>query len=142
MGLAVTAVGTVVSRRRHRILHGLVSVRSEEAPGALLLEDPRATAYCLPGVRSRIVVSAGVLGVLDRGQQAAALGHEPGHVHVHERHDLVMCRSPRTTALPGRTSRGCNGCSIPGARPGRVAAAAGAGAVPLVAAPLAALVLA
>ena len=87
-GLMITAVGTVVRRRHHRILLDLVSVPTAEAPGTVLLEDPRATAYCLPGVRSRIVVSAGILQLLEPGELAAVVDHERGHVH--ERHDLVL----------------------------------------------------
>jgi len=87
-GMVNTTVRTILTRRRHRILLDLVAVRSQEAPGALLLRDPRATAYCLPGVRPRIVVSDGTLELLDQSELAAVVDHEWGHVH--ERHDLVM----------------------------------------------------
>ncbi len=88
VGMVLTAVRTVASRRHHRILLDLVARRTELAPGAVLLDDPRAAAYCLPGVRSRIVVSAGTLSLLDDSELAAVLAHERGHVH--ERHDLVL----------------------------------------------------
>jgi hypothetical protein len=87
-GVAVTATRTLASRRRHRILLDLVSLRSDQAPGAVLLNDSRATAYCLPGRRSRIVVSAGALDLLDREALAAVVDHERGHVH--ERHHLFL----------------------------------------------------
>jgi Zn-dependent protease with chaperone function len=87
-GVAITATRTVASRRRHRILLDLVSLPSDQAPGAVLLSDARATAYCLPGRRSRIVVSAGALDLLDSGELAAVVDHERGHVH--ERHHLIL----------------------------------------------------
>ncbi|HYN97156.1 MAG TPA: M56 family metallopeptidase [Pilimelia sp.] len=109
-GLAVAAVllGTTASclvrtarvRRRHRALLALVARDDPAAPGALVLDHPGAAAYCLPGVRPRVVVSAGTLRLLDDSQLAAVLSHE--RAHAAERHDLVLlpftalCR-----ALPG-----------------------------------------
>jgi Zn-dependent protease with chaperone function len=87
-GVAITATRTVAVRRRHRILLDLVSLRTDQAPGAVLLSDARATAYCLPGRRSRIVVSAGTLDLLDSGELAAVVDHERGHVQ--ERHHLIL----------------------------------------------------
>ncbi len=87
-GVAITATRTIASRRRHRILLDLVSVRSDQAHGAVLLSDSRATAYCLPGRRSRIVVSAGALDLLDSRELAAVVDHERGHVQ--ERHHLIL----------------------------------------------------
>jgi Zn-dependent protease with chaperone function len=88
VGMVITMARTISSRRRHRILLDLVARRSELAPGAVLLDDPRAAAYCLPGVRSRIVVSTGAFALLDDLELAAVLAHERGHLH--ERHDLVL----------------------------------------------------
>jgi Zn-dependent protease with chaperone function len=109
-GLAVaarllwTTIGCLVrtsrQRRRHRGLLALVARADPAAPGALVLDHPGAAAYCLPGVRPRVVVSAGVLDLLDGGQLAAVLSHERAHARA--RHDLVLlpfaalCR-----ALPG-----------------------------------------
>jgi Zn-dependent protease with chaperone function len=87
-GVVITASRTIASRRRHRILLDLVSTRSDQAPGAVLLSDSRATAYCLPGRRSRIVVSAGALDLLDSRELAAVVEHERGHVQ--ERHHLIL----------------------------------------------------
>jgi Zn-dependent protease with chaperone function len=87
-GLINTTVRTTAIRRRHRILLDLVSVASERVPGAVLLKDPRATAYCLPGVRPRIVVSDGTLDLLSHRELAAVVDHERGHVHEH--HDLAL----------------------------------------------------
>ena len=80
--------GTVRAQRRHRDLLTLVARDDPAVPGALVLDHPSAAAYCLPGVRPRVVVSAGTLDLLDRAELAAVLSHE--RAHAHERHDLVL----------------------------------------------------
>ncbi|MFR9776980.1 M48 family metalloprotease [Micromonospora sp. MS34] len=80
--------GTVRAQRRHRELLSLVARRDPTVPGALVLDHPSAAAYCLPGVRPRVVVSAGTLSLLDRAELAAVLTHE--RAHAQERHDLVL----------------------------------------------------
>jgi Zn-dependent protease with chaperone function len=101
LGTTVTClIRTVQVRRRHRQLLNLVARNDPAVPGALVLDHPSAAAYCLPGVRPRVVVSAGTLSLLDRAQLAAVLSHERAHADEH--HDLVLlpftalCR-----ALPG-----------------------------------------
>jgi Zn-dependent protease with chaperone function len=86
--IVVATIRTARVRSRHRRVLDLVSARSERAPGALLLADARAAAYYLPGVRPRIVVSAGTLGILDNDRLAAVLAHERGHAR--ERHGIVL----------------------------------------------------
>jgi Zn-dependent protease with chaperone function len=87
--LAVTsAVRTIRARAHHRRLLDLVSVGTDRAPGAVLLNHPRAAAYYLPGLRPRIVVSAGTLRLLRRPELAAVLEHERGHAQEH--HGLVL----------------------------------------------------
>jgi Zn-dependent protease with chaperone function len=81
-------VRTVRAQRRHRDLLTLVGRRDPAVPGALVLDHPSAAAYCLPGMRPRVVVSAGTLSLLDRAQLAAVLAHE--RAHADERHDLVL----------------------------------------------------
>ncbi|MEH1167695.1 M56 family metallopeptidase [Micromonospora sp. CPCC 205539] len=80
--------GTVRAQRRHRDLLTLVARDDPAAPGALVLDHPSAAAYCLPGVKPRVVVSAGTLSMLDRAELAAVLTHE--RAHADERHDLVL----------------------------------------------------
>ncbi|SCL27338.1 Peptidase family M48 [Micromonospora nigra] len=80
--------GTVRVQRRHRDLLALVARRDPTVPGALVLDHPSAAAYCLPGVKPRVVVSAGALSLLDRAELAAVLAHE--RAHARERHDLVL----------------------------------------------------
>ncbi|SBT51771.1 M56 family metallopeptidase [Micromonospora auratinigra] len=78
----------VRAQRRHRDLLTLVARHDPTVPGALVLDHPSAAAYCLPGVRPRVVVSAGTLSLLDRAELAAVLTHE--RAHAQERHDLVL----------------------------------------------------
>lgn len=53
-----------------------------------LLDHPVVAAYCLPGVRPRIVLSQGVLDVLTGAELAAVVGHE--RAHARGQHDLVI----------------------------------------------------
>ncbi|WP_405103353.1 M56 family metallopeptidase [Micromonospora sp. NBC_01412] len=95
-GIGAVLLGTTVrslhaavrAQRRHRDLLTLVARRDPEVPGALVLDHPGAAAYCLPGVRPRVVVSAGTLSMLDRAELEAVLTHE--RAHAQERHDLVL----------------------------------------------------
>ncbi|MCI4064215.1 M56 family metallopeptidase [Micromonospora sp. R77] len=79
---------SVRAQRRHRDLLTLVARRDPTVPGALVLDHPSAAAYCLPGMKPRVVVSAGTLSLLDRAELAAVLTHE--RAHAQERHDLVL----------------------------------------------------
>jgi len=77
------------ARRRQRVLLALLAHGDPKVPGALVIDYPTAAAYCLPGLRSRIVVlSVGTLELLGRGELAAVLAHE--RAHLRERHDLVV----------------------------------------------------
>ena len=69
-------------------LLALLARGDPKVPGALVLDHPAAAAYCVPGLRSRIVISAGTLDLLDQAELAAVLAHE--RAHVRERHDLVL----------------------------------------------------
>ncbi|KXK59602.1 peptidase M48 [Micromonospora rosaria] len=79
---------TVRAQRRHRDLLTLVARNDPAVPGALVLDHPGAAAYCLPGMRPRVVVSAGTLDLLNRAELEAVLTHE--RAHAQERHDLVL----------------------------------------------------
>lgn len=76
------------ARRRHRDLLTLLAHGDPKVPGALVVDHPAAAAYCVPGLRSRIVISAGTLELLDQAELAAVLAHE--RAHLRERHDLVL----------------------------------------------------
>ena len=85
----IASTGAVLrDRRRHRALLSLLAHGDPKVPGALVVDYPAAAAYCVPGLRSRIVISAGALDLLDQAELAAVLAHE--RAHLRERHDLVL----------------------------------------------------
>ncbi|MDN3359749.1 M56 family metallopeptidase [Actinomadura sp. DC4] len=86
--LLIAIAGVFRARRRHRALLALVAHGDPEVPGTLVLDHPAAAAYCVPGVRSKVVVSAGTLELLGPYELAAVLAHE--RAHARERHDLVL----------------------------------------------------
>jgi Zn-dependent protease with chaperone function len=86
--LAVITVRTLRQRRRHRDLVDVIGTPWPAAHGALVLDHPAPVAYCLPGLRSRLVLSVGVLDVLAPAELHAVLAHE--RAHLRERHDLVV----------------------------------------------------
>jgi len=53
-----------------------------------VLTGPGRVAYCVPGVRSRVVVSDEVLQALTAQEVRAVLAHERAHLRA--RHDLVL----------------------------------------------------
>ncbi|MFB7905832.1 M56 family metallopeptidase [Kitasatospora sp. NPDC056076] len=83
--LAAVGARTGRARRRHRAVLDVVAVRDRHW-GALVLEHAHPTIYCLPGRRSRVVLSRGALRLLDERQLAAAVAHE--HGHIRGRHHL------------------------------------------------------
>ena len=87
--LIAASAAALQARRRQRVLLALLAHGDPKVPGALVVDYPTAAAYCLPGLRSRIVVlSVGTLELLGRRELAAVLAHE--HAHLRARHDLVL----------------------------------------------------
>jgi Zn-dependent protease with chaperone function len=86
--LVAASAGVVRARRRQRVLLSLLAYGDPKAPGALVVDHPAAAAYCVPGLRSKIVISAGTLDLLDQAELAAVIAHE--RAHLRERHDLVL----------------------------------------------------
>jgi Zn-dependent protease with chaperone function len=85
----VAAFAAVIrARQRQRALLSLLAHGDPKVPGALVVDHPAAAAYCVPGLRSAIVISAGALDLLDQAELAAVLAHE--RAHLRERHDLVL----------------------------------------------------
>ncbi|MEV0901122.1 M56 family metallopeptidase [Actinoplanes sp. NPDC049802] len=79
-------------RDRHRMVVDLLDrVERHEGLGGgevRVLEAPLPLAYCVPGRNPRVVLSDGVLDVLDRDQIDAVLAHE--RAHLRHKHELVM----------------------------------------------------
>ncbi|MET0757311.1 MAG: M56 family metallopeptidase [Mycobacterium sp.] len=88
--LAAAAVQVAIATRRrrahHRMLVDLLGRAQSSHLRVLDVEQP--LAYCLPGVRSRVVVSEGTLTTLSDNEIAAILTHERAHLRA--RHDLVL----------------------------------------------------
>lgn len=79
---------TLRARRRHRELLALIARDEPAIPGVRVVDFPGAAAYCLPGLRSQVVISNGTLRLLSPDELDAVLAHESAHVR--ERHDLVL----------------------------------------------------
>ncbi|CAM2856542.1 Zn-dependent protease with chaperone function [Mycobacterium intermedium] len=98
LAVALMRVAIATRRRRahHRMVVDLVGVGHDVAlphhcaksRDLRVLEVPQPLAYCLPGVRSRVVVSEGTLNTLSDAEVAAILTHERAHLRA--RHDLVL----------------------------------------------------
>jgi Zn-dependent protease with chaperone function len=86
--LGLAAIRTLRARRRHRDLLDVLATPWPAMAGARVLAHPLPVAYCLPGLRSRLVVSEGTLAALSPAELAAVLAHE--RAHLRERHDLVV----------------------------------------------------
>jgi Zn-dependent protease with chaperone function len=98
LAIAVIRVAIATRRRRahHRMLVDLLGVAPDSVSARTcargrdlrILEVAQPLAYCLPGVRSRVVVSEGALDSLTETEVAAILSHERAHLRA--RHDLVL----------------------------------------------------
>jgi Zn-dependent protease with chaperone function len=98
LAIAVVRVAVATRRRRahHRMLVDLLGVTRDAVPAPIggpngdlrILEVAQPLAYCLPGVRRRVVVSEGTLTALTDTEVAAILRHERAHLRA--RHDLVL----------------------------------------------------
>ncbi|HXY65820.1 MAG TPA: M56 family metallopeptidase [Mycobacterium sp.] len=98
LAMAVVRVAITTRRRRahHRMLVDLLGVAPDAVSARAcaqerdlrVLEVAQPLAYCLPGVRSRVVVSEGALDSLSETEVAAILSHERAHLRA--RHDLVL----------------------------------------------------
>lgn len=78
------------ARARHRELVDVLAAPGSEgrADGIRVLDHATPTAYCLPGWRSRVVLTQGALAALPADELAAVLAHE--RAHLRGRHDLLI----------------------------------------------------
>ena len=98
--LAIAVLRLAITNRRRRAHHRMVVDLVGVGHGAALAQPCAGTrdlrvlgvaqplAYCLPGVRSRVVVSEGALTTLADAEVTAILSHERAHLRA--RHDLVL----------------------------------------------------
>lgn len=85
------AIATRRRRAHHRMVVDLVGAHRSSPRarnGLRILGVDQPLAYCLPGVRSRVVVSEGALKALSDNEVSAILEHERAHLRA--RHDLVL----------------------------------------------------
>lgn len=77
-------------RRRHRQLIDLLALAAVPGrdPHVRLLEHPTPTAYCLPGLKRRVVLTQGTIDTLPAAELDAVLAHERAHLIA--RHDLIL----------------------------------------------------
>ncbi|MFC9517084.1 M56 family metallopeptidase [Nocardiaceae bacterium NPDC056970] len=92
---SMVRVGVHTRRRRarHRMLvdlldRGDISTALGTFPGVRVLDAAEPIAYCLPGLRQRVVLSEGTLNSLNDAEVTAILTHERSHLRA--RHDLVL----------------------------------------------------
>jgi len=86
--LALSTVRTLRARHRNRVLVDLVATRNPLLARTSVVDHEVPLAYCLPGLRPRVVLSRGVLDLLREDEVRAVLAHE--QAHVEQRHDLVV----------------------------------------------------
>lgn len=88
-------VRTRARRALHRDLVDLLDhIDRRSGDGTLRARDVRMLdvrepiAYCLPGIRRRVVLSAGIVDRLNRDELTAVITHERAHLRA--RHDLIL----------------------------------------------------
>lgn len=85
--LAFTAVRAERDRRRQ---HQLIDMLSDPLPGdprTRVLAHPVPIAYCVPGIRTTTVLTAGLIAALERDELTAVIAHE--RTHLDQLHHLV-----------------------------------------------------
>jgi Zn-dependent protease with chaperone function len=90
---AVLLVGVRTRRRRsrNRMLVDLLGSREsriDDARDVRVIAAAEPIAYCLPGLRQRVVLSEGTFASLDDDEIQAVVSHERSHLR--SRHDLIL----------------------------------------------------
>lgn len=75
-------------RREHRELVDLLGDSGQLSDEVRVLDHPTATAYCVPGLSHRVVLTSGTIAALAPKELQAVLAHEVAHLR--QRHDLVL----------------------------------------------------
>lgn len=101
--LAGCATRLALANRRHRARQrALLSMvgKKDAALGVVVVADPIAAVYCLPGRGGRIVFTASAVDRLTARQRAAVLAHEQAHLR-NRHHLLIASASLLSRAFPG-----------------------------------------
>ncbi|MEU5694807.1 M48 family metalloprotease [Actinosynnema sp. NPDC020468] len=109
---AVLLAAALVATTRAAVGHArtLRAARSEarrHGSDLVVLPDETPLAYALPGAPGRVVVSTGLLAVLDPTERRVLLAHERAHLtHRHHRHLLVttLAAAAQPTLRPLRAA--------------------------------------
>lgn len=93
VAVLLVAIGTRRRRAHHRMVVDLLGDHlsghhRNDMDGVRVLHVDEPLAYCLPGMRSRVVFSDGTLAALAAPELGAILRHERAHLRA--RHDLVL----------------------------------------------------
>jgi Zn-dependent protease with chaperone function len=86
--LAASSWRTTRARHANRVLVDLVGERNLLLRDTSVVDHHVPVAYCLPGLRPRLVLSRGALSLLSYDELRAVLAHE--RAHLVQRHDLVV----------------------------------------------------
>ncbi|MFN2537352.1 MAG: M56 family metallopeptidase [Mycobacteriales bacterium] len=86
--LLASTARTLRARHENRVLVDLVAAPHLLLRGASVVDHDVPLAYCLPGLRPRLVLSRGTLDLLSSDELQAVVAHE--HAHLAQRHDLVV----------------------------------------------------
>ena len=86
IGMMGASAGRALRKARRLHGHGLPEPTSDVE----LVDDDRPDAYALGGRRGRIVVTSGMLRLLDPAEQAVLMAHERSHLrHRHDRYTTL-----------------------------------------------------
>ena len=93
IGVRLVASSVIVAaetRRRRAHNRMVVDLLGDHrhGSGVRVIDVAEPLAYCLPGIRSRVVLSKGTLSALSHSEVQAILRHERAHLRA--RHDLVL----------------------------------------------------
>jgi hypothetical protein len=84
LAAAAFAAARMMGRRVRSLARAALDAACVPAPdGLMILDDPAPDAFALPGLPGRVVVSTGMLRVLDDGEQRILLAHERAHLDNH-----------------------------------------------------------
>src|SRR4051794_27712216 len=86
--LLASTARTLRARHDNRVLVDLLASPNLLLRGASVVDHDVPLAYCLPGLRPRLVLSRGTLDLLCADELQAVVAHE--QAHLAQRHDLVV----------------------------------------------------
>ncbi|GAA1659669.1 M56 family metallopeptidase [Glycomyces endophyticus] len=81
LAASLLAVGRETARERAALRRVLAACPAAPELGAVVVDDPRPAAYCLPGADGGLIVlTSGAVALLDRAQLRAVVAHERAHL--------------------------------------------------------------